>query len=76
MQSIALSAFIALAVFTSAVSAGGFAGSCREIKLVNSGSDLQLSAVCNNSGGDGGTQVLRLSDCLGNNNGQLQCQVL
>jgi hypothetical protein len=75
MQFTLSSTFIALAVFTTTVSAGGFAGSCRDINLVNSGSNLQIEAVCNNnSGGDDGNQVLFLSDCVGNNNGHLQCQ--
>ena len=55
--------------------ASGFGLSCQNIHLANSGSALQIAATCTNEGGgNNGVQVFTLSECLGNNNGEMQCQ--
>lgn len=53
-----------------------FGQSCSNISLVGSGPTEQLQATCRNiNGGDNGAQVIPLSTCLTNRNGQLLCQV-
>lgn len=66
---------LALAAGVRAQQFDNFGQTCSGIQLVGSGATQQLQATCRNtSGGDNGAQVIALSTCLTNINGQLRCQ--